>query len=82
MPSKFLPDIQVESEKKQLLFERYSSLTDEVTEAVRVIERCLKESRCLDMESLCIVAEEKVWLIRQAKICSDSLFKWLNVIKI
>ncbi|GAB1598430.1 exosome complex component RRP45-like isoform X1 [Argonauta hians] len=30
----------------------------------RLMERCLKESRCLDTESLCIVAGEKVWIIR------------------
>lgn len=30
----------------------------------RLMERCLKESRCLDTESLCIVAGEKVWNIR------------------
>jgi exosome complex RNA-binding protein Rrp42 (RNase PH superfamily) len=28
----------------------------------------LKESKCLDMESLCIVAEEKVWSIRLVRI--------------
>ena len=26
----------------------------------RLLERCLKESKCLDLESLCIVSEEKV----------------------
>jgi len=30
----------------------------------RTIERCLKESRCLDLESLCIISEEKVWEVR------------------
>ena len=29
-----------------------------------MLERCLKESRCLDMESLCVVSDEKVWCIR------------------
>ncbi len=28
----------------------------------RLLERCLKESKCLDLESLCIVSEEKVSL--------------------
>eukprot|EP00094_Tigriopus_californicus_P000630 TCALIF_00612-PA protein Name:"Similar to EXOSC9 Exosome complex component RRP45 (Bos taurus)" AED:0.13 eAED:0.15 QI:0/0/0/0.75/0.33/0.5/4/0/301 len=37
---------------------------DEAVEVTRLLERCLKESRCLDLESLCIVAEEKVWQIR------------------
>lgn len=26
----------------------------------RLLEKCLKESHCLDLEALCIVAEEKV----------------------
>ena len=34
---------------------------EEITEVSRLLERLLKESRCLDMESLCISAEEKVW---------------------
>ncbi|XP_033742513.1 exosome complex component RRP45-like [Pecten maximus] len=30
----------------------------------RLLERCLKESRCVDMESLCIISGEKVWQVR------------------
>ncbi|XP_037091530.1 exosome complex component RRP45-like, partial [Pollicipes pollicipes] len=30
----------------------------------RLLERCLRESRCVDTESLCIVADEKVWQLR------------------
>lgn len=30
----------------------------------RLLERCLKESRCVDTESLCIISGEKVWQIR------------------
>lgn len=41
-----------------------SAGSDEAVEVTRLLERCLKESRCLDLESLCIVAEEKVWQIR------------------
>ena len=26
----------------------------------RLLEKCLKESKCVDLEALCIVAEEKV----------------------
>jgi len=37
---------------------------EESVELSRLLERTLKESRCLDLESLCIVAEEKVWQIR------------------
>lgn len=36
----------------------------EITEIARLLERLLIESRCLDTESLCIVAEEKVWCVR------------------
>ena len=27
----------------------------------RLIEKCLKESKCVDLESLCIVADKKVY---------------------
>ncbi|KAK7793911.1 hypothetical protein R5R35_011845 [Gryllus longicercus] len=30
----------------------------------RLLEKCIKDSRCLDLESLCIAAEEKVWALR------------------
>lgn len=30
----------------------------------RLLERCIKESRCVDTESLCIVSGEKVLAIR------------------
>jgi len=39
-------------------------LSDEGVEINRTLERCLKESRCLDLESLCIISEEKVWTVR------------------
>ena len=29
-------------------------------EVNRVLEKCIRESKCIDLESLCIVAEEKV----------------------
>jgi len=38
--------------------------TEENVELSRLMERCLKESRCVDMESLCIVSGEKVWILR------------------
>ena len=34
--------------------------TEESVELSRLMERCLKESRCVDLESLCIVVGEKV----------------------
>ncbi|XP_046747881.1 exosome complex component RRP45 isoform X1 [Diprion similis] len=30
----------------------------------RQLEKCFKDSRCIDLESLCIVADEKVWNLR------------------
>lgn len=30
----------------------------------RILERAFKDSRCVDLESLCIVADEKVWNLR------------------
>lgn len=30
----------------------------------RLLEKCLKESKCVDLEALCIVADEKVSYLR------------------
>ena len=30
----------------------------------RILERTIRESGCIDLESLCIIAEEKVWNLR------------------
>ena len=38
--------------------------SDSAMELLRLLERCMKESRCVDTEALCIVAGEKVWSIR------------------
>ena len=35
----------------------------QATEIGRILERCLKESRAVDTESLCIIAGQKVWAI-------------------
>lgn len=37
----------------------------------RFLDKCFKESKCIDLESLCIVAEEKVWEI--VTYCDDLL---------
>ncbi|XP_071787486.1 exosome complex component RRP45-like [Asterias amurensis] len=39
-------------------------LSEYGVELNRLLEKCLKESRAVDLESLCIVAGEKVWQIR------------------
>lgn len=38
--------------------------SDESVQINRIIERALKDSRCVDLESLCITADEKVWILR------------------
>lgn len=39
-------------------------LSDSCIQINRILERTLRESRCIDLESLCIIAEEKVWNLR------------------
>ncbi|XP_052863612.1 uncharacterized protein LOC128270251 [Anopheles cruzii] len=38
--------------------------SDESVHLNRILERALKDSACVDLESLCLVAEEKVWNLR------------------
>ncbi|KAJ0179509.1 hypothetical protein K1T71_005221 [Dendrolimus kikuchii] len=38
--------------------------TDLLVYMNRLLEKCYKDSKCIDLESLCIVVEEKVWSIR------------------
>ena len=38
--------------------------SESAVELLRLLERCMKESRCVDTEALCIVAGEKVWSVR------------------
>lgn len=38
--------------------------TDFSVYLVRLLEKCYKDSKCIDLESLCIVVEEKVWSLR------------------
>jgi exosome complex component RRP45 len=44
------------------------NLTNQQNEAciviTRILERTIRDSRCIDLESLCIIAEEKVWNVR------------------
>lgn len=39
-------------------------LGDYGVEVGRLLERCIRDSRCVDLESLCIVSGEKVWALR------------------
>ncbi|XP_071453186.1 exosome complex component RRP45 [Hetaerina americana] len=38
--------------------------SEQAVQCNRLVEKCIKESRCVDLESLCIVSDEKVWQIR------------------
>uniref|UniRef100_U5EZA1 Exosome complex component RRP45 n=1 Tax=Corethrella appendiculata TaxID=1370023 RepID=U5EZA1_9DIPT len=38
--------------------------SDKTVQIMRILERAIKDSRCVDLESLCIVSEEKVWNLR------------------
>uniref|UniRef100_A0A182T0Q0 Exosome complex component RRP45 n=1 Tax=Anopheles maculatus TaxID=74869 RepID=A0A182T0Q0_9DIPT len=38
--------------------------SDECVQLNRILERALKDSGCVDLESLCLVSEEKVWTLR------------------
>ena len=40
------------------------NLSESCIFANRILERTIRDSRCIDMESLCIIAEEKVWNLR------------------
>lgn len=35
----------------------------DLTKINQVLEKFYKDSKCIDLEALCIIAEEKVWLI-------------------
>jgi exosome complex component RRP45 len=39
-------------------------LLDESVELVRLLERSIRESKCIDMEGLCLISGEKCWRIR------------------
>lgn len=45
-------------------FEIGFPLSESCIQINRILERTLRESRCVDLESLCIIAEEKVWNLR------------------
>lgn len=38
--------------------------SDLAVQVNRILERAFKDSNCVDLESLCIVAEEKVWTLK------------------
>ncbi|XP_065310930.2 exosome complex component RRP45 [Dermacentor albipictus] len=39
-------------------------LGDYGVEVSRLLERCIRDSHCIDLESLCVVSGEKVWALR------------------
>lgn len=58
-PNEGLLHVNVEMSMAALHYEqgRQSEISVQVN---RLLEKCLKESKCVDLEALCIVAEEKV----------------------
>ena len=47
---------------------------DIVDELQQLLERNIKESKCIDLESLCIMAEESVWQLKVDVTVSILLF--------
>lgn len=45
-------------------FESGFQQSDAFIQTNRILERTLRDSKCVDLESLCIIAEEKVWNLR------------------
>jgi exosome complex component RRP45 len=39
-------------------------LSEACIQISRILERTLRDSRCMDLESLCIISESKVWNLR------------------
>lgn len=56
--------------------------TDQCVEIQRILERTLKESRCLDLESLCIVSSKQVWQIRVDIHCLNNAGNLLDACSI
>jgi len=63
-PNEGILNIQVELSPMAAPKFDIGRLSEEGVEIGRLLERCLKESRCLDLESLCVISEEKVWTVR------------------
>lgn len=60
-PNEGLLHVNVEMSMAALHYE-HGRQSDFSIQVNRLLEKCLKESRCVDLEALCIVAEEKVIL--------------------
>ncbi|RZF39948.1 hypothetical protein LSTR_LSTR002351 [Laodelphax striatellus] len=63
-PSEGLLFMNVEISQMAIPNIEQSTLTEMHTNLSRLLEKCIKESHCVDLEALCIVAEEKVWNVR------------------
>lgn len=62
-----------------------NKLTD-LTKINQVLERFYKDSKCVDLEALCIIAEEKVWFLHFSSITNIicisvhlQLCLWINI---
>lgn len=63
-PNEGLLNINVELSPMASPYFETGRMTEECIQINRILEKALKDSRAVDLESLCIVAEDKVWAIR------------------
>lgn len=61
-PNEGLLYVHVEMSQMAALHFESNRQSDISIQVNRLLEKCLKESKCVDLEALCIVADEKVRL--------------------
>jgi hypothetical protein len=54
-------------------------MSDQGVEINRILERCLKESRCVDTESLCIISGEKVSMHKKFQHLHQFILHLINI---
>lgn len=59
-PNEGLLFVNVEMSMASVHYEQQGRQSDINVQINRLLEKCLKESKCVDLEGLCVVAEEKV----------------------
>ncbi|RWS28583.1 exosome complex component rrp45-like protein [Leptotrombidium deliense] len=42
----------------------FGRISNKLVEIVRIIEKSIRDSKCVDVESLCLIANEKVWSLK------------------
>ncbi|XP_015596977.1 exosome complex component RRP45 [Cephus cinctus] len=63
-PNEGMLHINVELNPMAAPFFEAGRQSDPSVQINRQLERCLKDSKCIDLESLCIVADKKAWNLR------------------